>query len=231
MIDPTDRCFVKNVEQLFSRDALIRTREYLKNIWKTIDPDALSAREKKNHLIFGVAPDEIRFDHTWYNLWKSVSPEKIYELRPYTRLMFPIQIRRILQDDMLVPWHQDVTYQYLRKNGGQDHLITCFVPVEPEPTTVPTVEFAVGEFPTITYEQLGNHGATLELSDFPDTIHFELNCGDALVFGDHALHRTYVPANVESFARWSFEYRLVRPEDCLSGSDYFDIEEKVFIRI
>jgi hypothetical protein len=229
MIDPIDRCFFKHVEGLFPQSEIIRIREYLEKVWNTIDPGALSFREQKIHRL-GAAPDDIRFDHAWYNLWKSVSPDKLDELRPFTRLIFPLQIRHITQVEQRVPWHQDIGYQVLREKKGQDHLITCFVPVEPEPYTVPTVEFAVGEFPTLAHEPYGDHGATLEFADLPDTVHFELNCGDALVFGDHAPHQTHVPARPARSDRWSFEFRLVRPQDCLADSDYFDIEEGIFVK-
>ena len=151
-------------------------------------------------------------------------------MRPFTRLIFPLQIRHILRVDQRVPWHQDIGYQVLRGDRAQIQVITCFVPVDPDPTSVPTVEFAVGEFPALAHEAFGDHGATLKISEIPDTVHFELSCGDALVFGDHAPHQTYVPSHLANRDRWSFEYRLVMPEDCLAGSDYFDIEEGIFVK-
>lgn len=229
MIDPMDRCFVKHVGKLFPRHEIIRVREYLEKAWDTIEPSEFSEREQMIYRL-GAAPDEIRFDRTWYELWKSISPEKLDEFRPYTRLIFPIQIRHVVRVDQRVPWHQDFGYQILRGDRAQEQLITCFVPVEPEPAAVPTVEFAVGEFPTLVHEPYEDHSAALQFDESPDTIHFKLECGDALVFGDRTPHQTYVPDNVANRDRWSFEYRLVRPEDCMAGSDYFDIEAGVFVK-
>ena len=229
MIDPAEKCFVEHVEQLFPREAIIEVRQYLEEIWETIDPNALPAREQMIYRL-GAAPDQVRFDHTWYNLWKSVSAAKLASFRPFTRLTFPLQIRHIVQTDQLVPWHQDIGYQALRGENAHEHLITCFLPIEPEPSTVPTLEFAVGLFPTLRHHPSGDHGAALTFENVPPTTRFDLNCGDALVFGDHTPHQTYVPENLSRSDRWSFEYRLVRPEDCKVGRDYFDIENGCFLK-
>ena len=69
------------------------------------------------------------------------------------------------------------------------------------------------------------------LADIPesDLVHYGLTLGDALVFGDLALHRTWVPpgAIVE---RRSLEFRLTRPEDSIADKDYFDVRAGEFVR-
>jgi hypothetical protein len=60
-------------------------------------------------------------------------------------------------------------------------------------------------------------------------VHFHLRLGDALVFGDLAVHRTFIPlaATVE---RRSLEFRLVRRSDAIEAKDYFDVDSGLFVR-
>lgn len=63
--------------------------------------------------------------------------------------------------------------------------ITCFVPIEPIPADVSTLEFASGDYPLLPHEAKGDHGAAIERERFADTTRFDLASGDALLFGDH----------------------------------------------
>ena len=78
-------------------------------------------------------------------------------------------------------------------------------------------------------ESGGGVGGGLIGSDFQDVFHFDLALGDALVFGDLALHRTFTPkgAHVE---RRSLEFRLIMPESARLGLDYFDLENVAFVK-
>jgi len=60
-------------------------------------------------------------------------------------------------------------------------------------------------------------------------VHFDLTLGDALVFGDLTIHRTFLPpgATVE---RRSLEFRLVRPDEAIADKDYFDLDSGLFVR-
>jgi len=107
-------------------------------------------------------------------------------------------------------------------------LITCFVPLDPDPTNGSTLEFAVGTHDEAVHRPVGDHGAVIE-QDFGNTVRFQLERGDAIIFGDRVPHRT-VPARNGNIDRRSFEYRLVVPDDALDDKDYFDIEAKCFVR-
>ena len=72
-------------------------------------------------------------------------------------------------------------------------------------------------------------GATLSDVNFSKLEHYELELGDCLIFGDLAVHRTFMPPG-GMIERESLEFRLVRPDDALDIKDYFDIQAGGFVR-
>ena len=53
---------------------------------------------------------------------------------------------------------------------------------------------------------------------------FELSLGDAFVFGQHVLHRSYNggPPNAE---RTSMEFRITTRDCAIAGKDYYDLQK------
>src|SRR2546429_8431673 len=59
----------------------------------------------------GVAPDEVRLNRDWYEIWRGARAEIFTHRVPeFTRISFPPQIRTIRSQRSLVPWHQDSAY-------------------------------------------------------------------------------------------------------------------------
>ena len=62
-----------------------------------------------------------------------------------------------------------------------------------------------------------------------DSFNFNLERGDALVFGDHTIHRTFTPP-AKRVDRMSLEFRLIKEVDKLPDRDYFSLKDKHFIQ-
>ncbi|MBC7907737.1 MAG: hypothetical protein H7Y60_13475 [Rhodospirillaceae bacterium] len=176
----------------------------------------------------GASTDAFRQDPRWYDPWRAISPETIDRMRPYTWLLYPVMVRHITAAGHLVPWHQDIAY-VRRMARVHQRVITCFVPLEPNPAQAASLEFATGDFPALDHVPWDDHGVGIAGAPFPHTIHFPLAFGDALVFGDHTPHRT-IPAPDGSIDRRSFEYRAVIPAEALDDKDYFDLERGCMVR-
>jgi hypothetical protein len=116
---------------------------------------------------------------------------------------------------------------------GHSRVITCFIPLEPKPAKCTTIEFAFDNAsdPDKIYEHTQRDGFDAGLSPelFTRRRHFDLELGDALVFGDLTLHRTYTPPGC-AVERRSLEFRLIRPQDMLADKDYFDLAAQDFIK-
>jgi hypothetical protein len=178
----------------------------------------------------GAGTVALRFEREWFDIWRAIGDDIVAWLSPFTMLMFPPQVRHVKEVNHLVPWHQDIGYQRLLHSRQHQRLITCFVPLELEPERAPGLEFALGDFAEFRHSPDGLHGAAIEIADADlDIATFSLRFGDALIFGDLAPHRTYVPPGA-ALSRRSFEFRLVRPDDALDGRDYFDISRRCFTR-
>jgi hypothetical protein len=222
---PGSSSYLRHVSGFFSTATLGRVRDYFIEResagWTPKDE-----RESKR-IGIGAAPNDFRLDEKWYEIWEDVSNESLGALGNFSYVLFPVHIRHVTQPVHLVPWHQDAAYMALMP---QRHLkvITCFLPLEPRPADVSTLEFAPGEYPLLPHEAAGDHGAAIKHECFDGTTRFELSFGDALLFGDHVPHRTVPgPCGID---RRSFEFRLTRPEDALPGKDYFDLSSRAFVR-
>jgi hypothetical protein len=171
----------------------------------------------------------MRFDPVWFDLWRDLPPVSRDRLGPYVWVIFPPQLRHIRTREHLVPWHQDLAYQRLLGTRAHRQVVTCFVPLEHEPDRVSGLEFADDADGILLHEAEGAHGASIPSPGFERIRRFSLNCGDVLLFGDHAPHRT-VPGPDGTIDRRSFEFRLIEPADAIDGKDYFDIRRGRFIR-
>jgi hypothetical protein len=225
---PTDtRCFIRHERALLDPVVLGDVRAHFvreearKQAQMLDENDAL-------RVSMGASTSAFRFDPRWYDPWRNASPELVERLKPYTWLLFPVQIRHIKAADHLVPWHQDAGYVRLMARKHV-RLITCFVPLEPDPARCASLEFAEGAYDELAHAAFGNHGAAIVDREFVSLRRFDLTFGDALVFGDMAPHQT-IPAPDGTIDRRSFEYRFVIPEEALPDKDYFDIETGSFVR-
>jgi hypothetical protein len=179
----------------------------------------------------GVAPDAVRLNREWYSIWSAARAELFARRVPqFTQIIFPPQIRNIRNVASLVPWHQDSAYMRSLGARGHSQVITCNVPLEESTAKRPSVEFAVNLKQT-AIEHLVLDGAAinqfdLREADKPDphsVRRFELCLGDAFIFGQDVLHRSYNdgPADAE---RTSMEFRLTTRGGVIAGKDYYDLE-------
>ena len=228
MRDKASRTFAERVPGLFDPSLLSDLRAHLDAGCAGWEEEARTDRERRA-VARGESPDAVRLDPRWYDVWRRPPRALLEAIRPMTWVVFPVQVRRVRAGAHFVPWHQDVAYQKLLGARGHRRHITCFLPLEPEPRLASTIQFATRAFPELPHEAPGGFGAGLDGIDIDDVEHHELALGDALLFGDLVLHRTYTPPSA-SVERRSLEFRLVTPEDALAFKDYFDVESGWFVR-
>jgi len=221
---PGSPSYLRHVSGFFGTETLGRVRSYF------IEREAAGwtpkdERESKR-IGIGAAPNDFRLDEKWYEVWRDLSDTALDALGGFSYVLFPVHIRHVKQPVHLVPWHQDAAYMALMPQR-HSKVITCFVPLEPQPTDVSTLEFAPGNYPLLPHEAEGDHGAAIKRESFDGTARFDLSFGDVLLFGDHVPHRTVPgPGGIN---RRSFEFRLTRTEDALPGKDYFDLSSRTFV--
>jgi hypothetical protein len=235
MVDLDNRVFVKQVKGLFKPELLTMLREKVSDLGNKQSRESISEREK-NAVERGESTDTLRMQTTWYDVWKDPVARSILldAIAPFTYVIYPVQVRHVRKAHQHhVPWHQDIAY--IRLLGKRSHLqvITCFIPLEAEPAKCTTIQYAFDnhENPDHVYKHtpLEGFGAGIADLDFKNVKHFDLELGDALIFGDHTLHRTYLPENC-NVERRSLEFRLVLPEHAICDKDYFDIKSLAFVR-
>ncbi len=219
---------VVHCPQLFDPETIADVRAYFDAVEAEKQARVLGERDEKAHRL-GTGTDSFRLDAKWYDMWRTVSQDTVHDLRPFTWVIYPVQIRHISEPQHLVPWHQDIGYQALLGRRSHRQAITCFVTLEHDAEWAATLQFAIGEFPLLPHVPQGDHGACIADPRFVDTVTFRPAFGDALVFGDHAPHRTVVPHGGR-IDRRSFEFRLIRPEDAVADKDYFDLDRRCFVR-
>jgi hypothetical protein len=234
MIVVDSRAFFMHVRGMFSPEAVARVRQHLREVEHQRQAMAGSERERRA-VSQGVGSDALRMDPAWFEIWKSPSQRLLEAIGPFRWISFPPQVRTLREQRHFVPWHQDIAYQQLLKDRGHKRVITCFVPLDEAPAERTTLEFCATEeiqFPheaDEVYGGVGIGGDGASALQVGGRQHFLLECGDALVFGDLAVHRTYTPPN-GVLQRSSLENRLVRAEDALDDKDYFDIESGLIVR-
>lgn len=183
----------------------------------------------------GVAPDAVRLNRDWYAIWRNANPQLFKRRAPqFTQISFPPQIRTIRNRASLVPWHQDSAYMRALGARGHKRVITCFVPLEESTASRPSVEFSVNAKQGAV-DHLVREGTAINQFDLPDeqkpdpgqVRRFELRLGDAFVFGQDVLHRSYNdgPASAE---RTSMEFRITTRDAVIPGKDYYDLERRAW---
>lgn len=193
------------------------------------DEDHLKSAKESSALKkdMGLATDITRLRMRWFDLWRSA--KRLPEIfGPYQWIIYPIQIRLLETEAQMVPWHQDAGYQ--KRMGARAHprVVTCFIPLEDEPSKYATLAFAKKASGELEHNQVSFHGAVLKEKSF-DFTYFNLDLGDCLVFGDHAIHQTYLPPGA-TLKRRTFEVRHVAPAEALLDKDYFDLERMELVR-
>ncbi len=224
MLDPDDRWFLRHIPGMFDRAVLADVVAHFGAREAQLEAAVLSDRDAAK-LRIGAATDALRLDSKWYDVWRD--PRLVDIFAPFTWVTYPVQLRHVHTADHLVPWHQDEGYMRLLPRR-HTRVITCFVPLEPDPTRGSTLEFATGRHEAHDHHAFGGHGAAMAEPVGPKA-RFDLAFGDAMVFGDHVPHQT-VPAADGGIERRSFEFRLVVPADAMPDKDYFDMTTGMFTR-
>jgi hypothetical protein len=235
MLDKNNRAFVNHVAGLFDPKLLNKFRDIM--IEHENDQLTANITEREKHALErGESTDKFRMQEAWYDVWKHATSYSalLTALAPFIWVTYPVQVRHVRKVHHHVPWHQDIDYMRLLKERGHQQVITCFIPLEPEPAKCTTIEYAfdnIHEDPTREYPHVpvAGFGAGIVDHDFKDTKYFDLALGDALIFGDFTLHRTFLPAGCQ-IERRSLEFRLILPEHALPNKDYFDIQTQEFLR-
>ncbi len=206
----------------------------LRSVRKAIDAANAASRaddeRARTARTVGVATDDVRLNRAWYDIWRGAHAEMFTCRVPeFTQISFPPQIRTIRNQSSLVPWHQDSAYMRALGARGHKRVITCFVPLEESTRLRPSVEFAIdpAQGPV---DHLIREGTGINQFDLPDdhkpkaTRRFELGLGDAFVFGQNVLHRSYNdgPAGTE---RTSMEFRITTRDSAIPSKDYYDLQK------
>jgi hypothetical protein len=226
----TSRGDVFHEPGMFDRQLLTELRAHLLAVESHKNADQnLNDRERKA-VQRGESSDALRMDPRWYEVWSTISQKGHALLGPFRLVRFPVQVRYVRGESHKVPWHQDAGYIRLLGANAPRQVITCFIPLDPDPRARTTLEFADMESPReFEHREAGSFGAGIADLTAARTYHFELAQGDALVFGDLAVHRTFTPSGAK-LERCSLEFRLLTPEDAIPGRDYFNIDACRFIK-
>jgi len=217
---------------LFPQSVLRKVREQIAQRRATIKVRDARSRQAEE---VGVAPDELRLNEEWYQIWKAADLATFRDYAPdFSEAIYPPQIRTVRNLRALVPWHQDATYMKALGNRGHAEVVSCFLPLDEDPENRPTLQFCIDpdQKPVEAVIRDGTVFNKFDLAqaDVPPAgkCHtFKLGLGDAFVFGQHVLHRTYVAS--DRFAeRTSMEFRLTRPRCVIPGKDYFSLKSMRF---
>ena len=228
-----DRLHIAHLPALFD-EKIIHELALLLDSYVDEGQEIMTDRELKL-LRQGVLPDKVRFDRSWYSIFESNLRDYVDIFYPFSLITFPVVVRRV-QDkgNHFVPWHQDIAYmKTLPKHKMHRQTLTCFVPLDKNPSMHTTLQFSQEniKIPHLIYEHsplLQNYGLGID-RNFEDSFNFNLERGDALVFGDHTIHRTFTPP-AKRVDRMSLEFRLIKEVDKLPDRDYFSLKDKHFIQ-
>lgn len=177
----------------------------------------------------GEMPDVVRLNTIWYKIYKKNSTF-LKKILPYSFVMYPPQIRNVKKKLDKVPWHQDRAYMKLLGKKAPKKTITCFVPLNENPKNHSSIEFAIlKNKKVLTHQKVGlfNKGIKTKIDKKK---RFNLNLGDALVFDDRILHRTYFK-NKNTENRFSLEFRMTSKRFLTKKKDFYSIEEDRIIKL
>jgi len=226
-----NRSEVVHERAMFNPAILTELRDYLLAIESNKNSSADLNERERAAVERGESSDALRMDQRWYEVWRTLSPAGRSLLGPFSLVRFPVQVRHVRGESHKVPWHQDAGYIRLLGTNAPRQVITCFIPLDPDPQTRTTLQFAEMQANVeFEHRKAGAFGAGIEQLAPKRIYHFDLALGDALVFGDLAVHRTYTAPGAK-LERCSLEFRLLVPEDGVAGRDYFDVDTSRFIQI
>lgn len=239
-IDPSsfyynEKNFLYVIRGLFDVDKLYQLKQRIAKAEASLSDD-----EKSNPIYreYGVAPNKLRLDFDLYNIWGKEQGDVLSSLvAGFDKVIFPPQIRTVSSDKAFVAWHQDNAYMKAVREKSHDSVVTCFVSLEQNLAGKPSLQFFKNE-EQVEIEHIVIDGAMtnwfdLEPEDYPDEADccsFDLQFGDALVFGQDVLHRTFLGRGSRLSSRKSMEFRLTKAESLVGDKDYFDLSILNFIR-
>jgi hypothetical protein len=220
---------LKHIKQAFDPEILTSAKKRILDGIDRCDKSSLSEREEIA-VARGEAPDSLRLDTKNYELWSNASNEMIQSLGDFLWIYYPPQFRNIQKEVQEVRWHQDAGFNKALGDKAHEQIMTCFIPLDEKPTERVTVQFSRVIYSYLEHAPTSNGFAAGLERDFSDLIHFDLELGDAVLFGDFVPHRTFAPVDTR-WQRSSFEFRLIREADALSNKDYFALREKQFVQL
>lgn len=221
--------------ELFPAEVIRSFRRQIQE--KISHAESANSEREKNGESLGIAPDSVRLNFDWYDIWKHANLDMIQKIIPeYEFIIFPPTIRTVFEYKGFVPWHQDMAYIKAMGKRAHPEVATCFLPIDDDPYNRPTVEFSFNP-----QQKAVNHierpGYLTNQFDLPDeikprenqTMTFDLNIGDAIIFGQLVLHRTHFPAK-QFPPRNSVEFRFTKQKHLIPGKDYFSFENREFMQ-
>lgn len=225
-----ERNFVQVIRGFFPQSLLVDFRQEILEA-RAKNGDVPCPSQNPRAEIQGVLPDLIRLNKRWYDIWRFVDltllPEAVSD---FNQMIFPPQIRHMKKESHKVPWHQDMAYQKSLGKRGHKRLMTCWVPLDDNPKICPTLEFALSSKQVpVEHVDSGIFHNVMPDEKFEETVIFDLDLGDVLVFGDLIPHRTFLRPGY-AHTRLSMEYRMTNAGNLLPEKDYFDLTKKVFYR-
>ena len=220
---------LKHIKQAFDPEILTSAKKRILDGIRQCDVSSLSEREQIA-VSRGEAPDSLRLDSKNYDIWSNASNEVIQSLGDFLWIYYPPQFRNIQKEVQEVRWHQDAGFNKALGDKAHEQIMTCFIPLDEKPTERVTVQFSRVIYSYLEHAPTSNGFAAGLKRDFMDLIHYDLELGDAVLFGDFVPHRTFAPEDT-IWQRSSFEFRLIRKADALGQKDYFDLLEKKFVQL
>jgi hypothetical protein len=220
---------LKHIKQAFDPEILTSAKKRILDGIRQCDVSSLSEREQIA-VSRGEAPDSLRLDSKNYDIWSNASNEVIKSLGDFLWIYYPPQFRNIEKEVQEVRWHQDAGFNKALGNKAHKQIMTCFIPLDEKPSERVTVQFSREIYSFLEHAPTSNGFAAGLKRDFMDLIHYDLELGDAVLFGDFVPHRTFAPEDT-IWQRSSFEFRLIRKADALGQKDYFDLLEKKFVQL
>ena len=224
-----NRGFVIHKRNFFTKEALQKIRNYYINSEK-LNEAARTDREI-SAVMRGESSDALRLSEVWYEPWATSNYINMEVFNRYGFILYPPQVRNVRASNHKVPWHQDTGYMKRLGDKAPSQIITCFVPLEEIPSNHTTLEFTDRySHVELQHTETESFGAGIEIDEDQNKYHYELELGDALIFGDLVAHRTYTPKGCQ-LNRRSIEFRLIMSDDLRAGKDYFQLNGCKFIRV
>lgn len=220
--------FVYHFVNVFDKTILNSLRKKIISIQKKINQKKISEKEIMA-VKRGEMPHSIRLNLRWYSIFKK---NKIFlkKILPFSYVMYPPQIRNVKKKLDMVPWHQDRAYMRLLKNKAPKKTLTCFVPLNQNPKNHSSIEFAIHKKKkNLKHQVVGLFDRGI-IKKFQKKKRFKLNLGDALVFDDRIIHRTYFK-NKKTDNRYSLEFRMTSKDKLTKNKDFFSIEKNKIVRL